>query len=120
MPLKPKTIEKIYFTIGEVAQELGVANSSVRFWEKEFGNITPRRTGKGDRLYTREQIEQLRVIQQLVKGEGFTIQGAKEKLKRGEAPVVERPGFDAEAMRERLLNVRRKLVDLRSALRTQQ
>jgi len=115
MPLKPKTIEKIYFTIGEVAQELGVANSSVRFWEKEFGNITPRRTGRGDRLYTRDQIEQLRVIQQLVKGEGFTIQGAKEKLKRGELPAAERPGIDIEALRERLLEVRRKLVALRNA-----
>ena len=51
MPLKPKTIEKIYWTIGEVAQELSVANSSIRFWEKEFGAFTPKRTNRGDRLY---------------------------------------------------------------------
>jgi len=115
MPLKPKTIEKIYFTIGEVAQELGVANSSVRFWEKEFGTITPRRTSRGDRLYTRPQIEQLRTIQHLVKEEGFTINGAKERLKRG-LPEQEVPVMDTEAVRERLLNVRRKLVELRNEL----
>lgn len=119
MPLKPKTIEKIYFTIGEVAQELGVANSSIRFWEKEFGNITPRRTGKGDRLYTRDQIEQLRVIQQLVKGEGFTIEGAKARLKRG-MPDPEQASIGSEALLEKLLNIRRKLVELRLAMRAQQ
>ncbi|MFN3874865.1 MAG: MerR family transcriptional regulator [Flavobacteriales bacterium] len=119
MPLKPKTIEKIYWTIGEVAQELGVATSSIRFWEKEFGTFTPKRTSRGDRLYTREQIEQLRTMQHLVKEEGFTIQGAKEKLKRGEAAAAGR-SIDIEVMRDQLLNVRRKLVDLRNALRTQQ
>lgn len=119
MPLKPKTIEKIYWTIGEVAQELGVANSSIRFWEKEFGTISPRRTSRGDRLYTRAQIEQLRTIQHLVKDEGFTINGAKEKLKRG-APEQDAPAVDAEAVRERLLEVRRKLVELRNALANRQ
>ncbi|MBK6343707.1 MAG: MerR family transcriptional regulator [Flavobacteriales bacterium] len=118
MPLKPKTIEKIYWTIGEVAQELSVANSSIRFWEKEFGAFTPKRTNRGDRLYTREQIEQLRIMQHLVKEEGFTIQGAKEKLKRGAEP--ERAPLDADAVREGLLTVRRKLVELRNALRDQQ
>lgn len=119
MPLKPKTIEKIYWTIGEVAVELGVNNSSIRFWEKEFGTFTPKRTSRGDRLYTREQIDQLRAIQKLVKEEGFTINGAREKLKRGELPAPERPAVDAEALRERLLGVRRRLVELRNALRDQ-
>ncbi|MBK9147552.1 MAG: MerR family transcriptional regulator [Flavobacteriales bacterium] len=118
MPLKPKIIEKIYWTIGEVAEELGVANSSIRFWEKEFGAFTPKRTSRGDRLYSREQIEQLRTIQHLVKEEGFTIHGAKEKLKRGFEP--ERAPLEAGAVRERLLIVRRKLVELRNALRNQQ
>jgi len=118
MPLKPKTIEKIYWTIGEVALELGVANSSIRFWEKEFGAFTPKRTNRGDRLYTREQIDQLRTMQHLVKEEGFTIQGAKEKLKRG--AEVERATLDSDALRERLLSMRRKLVALRNTLSAQQ
>ena len=70
MPLKPKTIEKIYWTIGEVAEEIGVNTSSIRFWEKEFGTINPRRTNRGDRLYGRKEIEQLRTIQHLVKDKG--------------------------------------------------
>jgi DNA-binding transcriptional MerR regulator len=119
MPLKPKTIGKLYWTIGEVAVELGVNSSSIRFWEKEFGTFTPKRTSRGDRLYTREQIDQLRAIQRLVKEEGFTINGAKEKLKKGEAPAAECPAADAEALRERLLGVRRRLVELRNALRDQ-
>lgn len=120
MPLRPKTIEKLFWTIGEAADELGVNPSAIRFWEKEFGTITPKRTGKGDRLYTREQLDQLRAIHRLVKEEGFTIEGAKARLKRGEPPAPDRPALDAEALRERLLGVRRRLVELRNALRGQQ
>jgi DNA-binding transcriptional MerR regulator len=117
MPLKPKTIEKLYFTIGEVAVELGVNNSSIRFWEKEFGTIIPKRTNRGDRLYTRKEIEQLRTIQRLVKEEGFTLNGAKERLKRGLPSDEPEPRtVDLEQVRERLLEVRRRLVALRDSL----
>lgn len=114
MPLKPKTIEKLYFTIGEVADELGVNTSNIRFWEREFGTISPKRTNRGDRLYTRKEIEQLRTIQHLVKEKGFTLQGAKAQLKQAE-PADERANR-AEQLRERLLEARRKLVALREAL----
>ncbi len=119
MPLRPKTIGKLFWTIGEAADELGVNPSAIRFWEREFGTITPKRTGKGDRLYTREQIDQLRAIQKLVKEEGFTIEGAKARLKRG-MPDPEQASIDSEALLEKLLNIRRKLVELRLALRAQQ
>lgn len=113
MPLKPKTIEKLYFTIGEVAEELGVNTSNIRFWEREFGTISPKRTNRGDRLYTRKEIDQLREIQHLVKEKGFTLNGAKEQLRhRDEAPAV----TDASAIRERLVGIRRALVRLRDEL----
>jgi DNA-binding transcriptional MerR regulator len=112
MPLKPKTIEKIYWTIGEVAAELGVKNSSIRFWEKEVGTIDPKRTGKGDRLYTRKEIEQFKRIQQLVKAEGYTLNGAKAQLRKGGEPEPE----TLEAVRDSLLEVRRRLVRLREEL----
>lgn len=113
MPLKPKTIEKLYFTIGEVAEELGVNTSNIRFWEREFGTISPKRTNRGDRLYTRKEIDQLREIQHLVKEKGFTLHGAKEQLRhRDEAPAV----TDASAIRERLVGIRLALVRLRDEL----
>lgn len=117
MPLKPKTIEKLYFTIGEVADELGVNTSNIRFWEREFGTISPKRTNRGDRLYTRKEIDQLREIQRLVKEEGFTLNGAKEQLKRGTTPEPSTaPIIDPAALRERLLGIRRSLVELRKCV----
>ncbi len=109
MPLKPKTIEKLYWTIGEVAGELGVNNSTIRFWEKEFGMSAARRTGKGDRLYTRKEIEQFQRVQQLVKDEGYTLSGAKARLSRTEEPAAQ--PIDLAALRERLLAIRRALVE---------
>lgn len=115
MPLKPKTIEKLYWTIGEMAEELGVNNSTVRFWEKEFGMSAARRTGKGDRLYTRKEIEQFKRIQQLVKEEGYTLNGARAQLRKGDE--TEGQPMMAEQLRERLIGIRRKLVELSRQLR---
>ena len=110
MPWKERPVEKLYFSIGEVAEELGVANSSIRYWEKEFGMSAARRTGKGDRQYTRKEIEQFRRIQHLVKEKGFTLSGAKVQLRKPEE--VEEPATDNEQLRERLLRIRRALVEL--------
>lgn len=111
MPYKEKTITKLYWSIGEVATELGVNTSLIRYWEKEFGSIKPRRNAKGDRLFTEKEIERLRQIQHLVKEEGFTLQGAKEKLRKAEATEAQGPD-----LRERLLGIREKLEDLRRHL----
>ena len=72
--------QKQYQTIGEVAKLFELNTSHIRFWTKEF-NIKVRTTRKGDRLYTRQQIEELKTIYHLVKEKGFTIPGAKTKLK---------------------------------------
>lgn len=74
-------IEKVNFTIGEAAEILQVAPSLIRFWEKEFESLKPRKTSGGTRKYSKEDLALLKTIYQLVKIEGHTLQGAKEKLK---------------------------------------
>lgn len=112
MPYKERTIGKLYRTIGEVATELGVNASLIRYWEKEFGTVRPRRNGKGDRLYTEKEIDQLRRIHHLVKTQGFTLQGAKERLRTAGVEADPAPDRQAE-LRERLQRVREALVALR-------
>ena len=82
MPYKERSIEKQYFTIGEVAAQFKVAESLVRFWETEFDELRPRRSKKGNRLYTPQDIEVFRTIYHLVKERGYTIPGARDMLKQ--------------------------------------
>lgn len=81
MPYKEKVIEKKYFTIGEVADMLGVATSLIRFWEGEFDIIKPKKNRKGNRQFTQDDIKNVKLIYHLVKEKGFTLQGAKDMLK---------------------------------------
>jgi DNA-binding transcriptional MerR regulator len=101
---------KLFWTIGEVAAGLGVNQSLIRYWEKEFGMIRPKRTGRGDRLYTRKEIELLKRIQRLVKEEGYTLNGAKARLRKAEE--AEAAPLDVATLRERLLGIRLKLIEL--------
>ncbi|MBZ0205836.1 MAG: MerR family transcriptional regulator [Flavobacteriales bacterium] len=114
MPLKEKTIERMYWGIGEVADTLGVNTSLLRYWEKEFGTLRPKRTNKGDRLYTKDDIEQLRRIQHLVKEKGFTLQGAKGQLRKPEPKEEpEVPPLPVDEVRNKLRRVREGLLELR-------
>jgi DNA-binding transcriptional MerR regulator len=81
MPYKENLIEKKYYTIGEVADIFGVAPSLIRFWESEFDIIKPRKNNKGNRQFTKQDITNLRVVYQLVKEKGYTLQGAKEAIR---------------------------------------
>ena len=78
MPYKEKAIEKKYYTIGEVAEELGVATSLIRFWEGEFDIIKPKKNRKGNRQFTPEDIKNVKLIYHLVKEKGYTLQGARD------------------------------------------
>jgi len=80
VPYKEKIIEKKYYSIGEVAEQFNVATSLIRFWESEFDIIRPKKNRKGNRQFTKEDIEQVRLIYHLVKERGFTLQGAKDML----------------------------------------
>jgi DNA-binding transcriptional MerR regulator len=120
MPLKEKTIERIYWTIGEVAEQLGVNTSLLRYWEKEFGVLRPKRTGKGDRLYTKDDIAKIREIQVLLKERGFTIVGAKEQLRAAKKTEEQQQAALGDAavreVIERLERVRAELIGLRDAI----
>jgi DNA-binding transcriptional MerR regulator len=85
MPYKEKEIEKLYFTIGEVAQMFNVNTSHIRFWSKEFEVIRPATNKKGNRLYTQSDIENFKKIYHLVKEKGFTLKGAKCELKESKS-----------------------------------
>jgi len=81
MPYKEPVIEKLYYTIGEVAKKFDVNTSLIRFWEKEFDIIKPKKNKKGNRLFTKEDIKNLEIIYHLVKVKGMTLKGAQKKLK---------------------------------------
>ena len=102
---------KLYFSIGEAAEILDVNTSLIRFWEKEFIILKPKKNKKGNRQFTKEDIENLKMIYHLVKERGFTLQGAKEKLKKGktstkkEVDIVE----SLENVKTFLLNLKKEL-----------
>ncbi len=80
--------EKRYYKIGEVAKAFNVNTSLIRFWENEFDVLKPKKNKKGNRLFTPEDLKNLKLIYFLVKEKGFTLEGAKNKLKESSAEIV--------------------------------
>ena len=103
--------EKTYYTINEVAEMFNVNASLLRYWEKEFTQIKPYKNKKGDRRFTRQDIETIRKIYTLTKEKGYTLQGAKDVLKQDKKEestnkeVVKR----LKELKERLLEIRDSL-----------
>ncbi|MFP4059128.1 MAG: MerR family transcriptional regulator [bacterium] len=81
MPYKEKKVEKLYFSIGEVAGMFDVNTSLIRYWEKEFDVIKPKKNKKGNRFFTQADIDNFNLIYHLVKEKGMTLKGAQKKLK---------------------------------------
>lgn len=81
MPYKEKRVEKLYYSIGEVAEMFNVNASLIRYWEKEFDVIKPKKNKKGNRYFTIDDIENFHIIYYLVKELGLTLKGAKKKIK---------------------------------------
>lgn len=75
---------KVYYKIGEVAEMFDVNTSLIRYWEKEFQIIKPKKSQKGTRLFTNRDLDNFRIIHELVKVKGMTIQGAKDFIERSE------------------------------------
>jgi DNA-binding transcriptional MerR regulator len=111
MAYKEKEIEKLYYSIGEVAEIFNVAPSLIRFWESEFDIIKPKKNRKGNRQFTREDIDSVKTIFHLVKEKGFTLQGAKEMLRNDTQSVR-----DKMEMIDSLRKVRGFLLELREKL----
>ena len=109
--LKEKKELKLYYSISEVAEEIGVSETLLRFWEKEFPELKPKRAGRGIRQYTKEDIAQLRLIYHLVKERGMTLTGARKRLKDN------REGTERNfELVDRLQAIRKQLVGMRDAL----
>lgn len=81
MPYREKKIEKLYYSISEVAAMFTVNTSLIRFWESEFDIIKPKKNKRGNRMFTKNDIDNFHLIFHLVKEQGHTLVGAKEKLK---------------------------------------
>jgi len=111
VPYKEPKIEKIFYSISEVAAMLGVNASLIRFWDKEFSVLKLQKNKKGNRLFTKEDIQQLRVIYHLVKEKGMTLKGAQQLLQKNREGTVK----TAEVV-ERLLMIRQQLTEIRNEL----
>ena len=102
---------KIYYSIGEVAQMFGITESTLRFWEKEFPQLTPKKAGRNVRQYRKEDIETVKLIHHLVKERGMTLPGARQRMKDNREDTLRR--FE---LVERLKAIRQELDDMRTAL----
>ncbi len=89
----------------------GVNTSLVRFWEKEFDILKPKKNAKGNRLFTQKDVDNLKVIYHLVKERGYTLDGAKRKLRENKGDTIQN-----EEIVERLKDIRGFLVELRDNL----
>lgn len=99
---------KRYFTIGEVAEMFDVSKSLIRFWENEFDHLKPHKNSKGDRRFTKQNIEQIRLIFHLVKQRGFTLDGAKKEIIQQRSRNKQR-----KEIIERLESIKNFLSDLK-------
>jgi len=111
MPYKEKPTEKLFYKIGEVAKIFGVNVSLIRFWEKEFDILKPKKNKKGNRLFAKKDVDNLTIIYHLVKERGFTLEGAKQKLKENKSDTI-----DNLEIVSHLKDIRRFLVRLREEL----
>ncbi|MEO5906511.1 MAG: MerR family transcriptional regulator [Saprospiraceae bacterium] len=105
--IETQNLDKLYYTIGEVADMFEVSRSLLRYWENEFSFLTPRKNRKGDRLFTKENIQQIQIIFNLVKVRGFTLEGAKQELKKEKSTLTVQ-----YSLVDRIKSIHGKLKDL--------
>ena len=105
MPPKPSLPSKLFFRIGEVSRITGLEPYVLRYWETEFPHLRPEKRKSGQRLYTRKDLDNILQVKQLLYRDGFTISGAKKKI-RG------RSGKDLEALVETVKQEVRAVLEL--------
>lgn len=111
MPYREREITKLYYSIGEVAKIFEVNSSLIRFWESEFDILKPKKNKKGNRLFTQKDLAFLKIIYDLVKLKGYTLDGAKRALKEDRNTLLEQ-----QELKDRLLKIRNQLVIIREEL----
>ena len=111
MPYKEKPVEKLYFSISEVASMFDVKTSLIRYWEKEFDIIKPKKNKKGNRMFVKQDIDNFHIIYHLVKERGMTLNGARIKMKENRDDTIN--NFEVvkslKEIREMLLNIKENL-----------
>ena len=111
MPYKEREISKIYYSMGEVAAMFDVNQSLIRFYEKEFDVLQPKKNKKGNRNFTLEDIENLKIIFHLIRDKGYTLNGAKENLKHNSGDTR-----DTQKVIDSLENLKSFLLEVRDQL----
>lgn len=111
MPYKEREINKMYYTMGEVSAMFDVNPSLIRFYEKEFDVLQPKKNKKGNRLFTPEDLENLKIIFHLIRDKGYTLNGAKDHLKSNlhDTKDSQRVISSLELLKKFLLEVRDQL-----------
>lgn len=110
MASRPQLPAKLYYRIGEVATIVGVEPHVLRYWETEFRSIRPQKSAKGQRIYSRRDVETLLKVKELLYAHRFTIAGAKRKLREG---GIEPPPADQAASNEEVQRMRATLLEIR-------
>ena len=111
MSFARKETKKLFYQIGEVASELNVNVSLIRFWEKEFDIIKPKKNKKGNRQFSQKDFDNPKIIHFLVKEKGYTLEGAKKKIKENKEDKI-----DNLNIVRHLKEIRKFLVDLKEQL----
>ena len=119
MPLN-KTIQKQYFSITEVAEELDLSPSQLRYWEKEFVFLKPKTNARGKRFYHQNDIDVIVLIRWLVKDQGYTISGARKAMrKRKDVAAQMDLASNSEAKNEVLEQNRQELLERLKSVRSE-
>lgn len=113
MAIKHKANLKILYPMGEICEMFDLPASTIRFWEKNFSQIKPKKNAKGNRMFTTEDVEVLKVIYHLVKEKGMTLSGADKFMKDNRIAARKETG-----MVEILMRIRATLVDIRTEINT--
>ena len=111
MPLNPNKDLKQYYSIAEVSEMFDLPASLLRYWEKEFPTINPKKGGNNVRMYTKEDIEEIRLIIDLVKGRNMKLAAARELIQRNREGAK-----NSSDLLLRLTNVREQLLDIKRSL----
>ncbi len=109
--IKLNSLTKLYYSIGEVADIFGIAASQIRYWETEFTQLKPAKNNRGERKYTKKEIEVINEIHELLKNKGYTVDGARKELQRQKQGKKEE-----DVLLKRLKAIRDKLEKIKMSL----
>jgi DNA-binding transcriptional MerR regulator len=108
----PEIPVKLYYRIGEVADLVGVERHTLRYWESEFGSIRPQKSRRGQRIYSRRDVQKLLKVKDLLHNQGFTIAGARKRMRE----LGEEPSPAQDAARATVQRVRASLLAIREEI----